>query len=165
MNAMLQVQAFTAVGSGSLTAPIQADTDVEMPVPHLLLSTFDAVKITDCDKLDNQTLSHGNGLPIDLAFISQENRIFWLNEMRELLSSNVDGRHRTKIVTLNNTGLSIAVDWVGRQIYWSEVDGKGAGSTVYRLDLNQAEKGTIYATKVLKRTKYIHSLQISPYKR
>jgi hypothetical protein len=68
-------------------------------------------------------------------------------------------------VTLNSTGLSIAVDWVGRYIYWSEVDDKIPGSTIYKLDLNQAERGTIYISKVLRRRKFIHSLDISPFKR
>jgi hypothetical protein len=68
-------------------------------------------------------------------------------------------------VTLNSTGLSIAVDWVGRYIYWSEIDDKIPGSTIYRLDLNQAERGLIYASKVLRRPKFIHSIDISPFKR
>ncbi|KAJ9583818.1 hypothetical protein L9F63_021821, partial [Diploptera punctata] len=160
-----QVQAYTRVGSGPLTDPIRADTDVEMPVPKLLLSTIDAVKITDCDKQENQTLSRSSGPPVDFAFISHENKFFWLSEMQELLSSTLGGRNRTKIVTLNSTGLSIAVDWVGRYIYWSEADDRIPGSTIYRLDLNQAEKGYIYASKVLNRKlKKIHSIDISPFK-
>ncbi|XP_069689840.1 proto-oncogene tyrosine-protein kinase ROS isoform X2 [Periplaneta americana] len=159
-----QVQAYTSVGNGALTDPVRADTDVEMPVPKLLLSTLDAVKITDCDKHENQTLSRSSGPPVDLAFISHENRLFWLSEMQELLSSKLDGRNRTKIVTLNSTGLSIAVDWVARYIYWSETGDRPAGSTIYRLDLNQAERGQIYASKVLSRPMFIHSIDISPFK-
>ncbi|XP_021913370.1 proto-oncogene tyrosine-protein kinase ROS isoform X3 [Zootermopsis nevadensis] len=159
-----QVQAYTSVGNGALTDPVRADTDVEMPVPKLLLSTLDAVKITDCDKHENQTLSRSSGPPVDLAFISLENKLYWLNEMQELLSSNLDGQNRGKIVTLNNTGLSITVDWVGRYLYWSEINHRTPGSTIYRLDLNQAERGHIYASKVLRRSKFIHSIDISPFK-
>ncbi|PNF32885.1 hypothetical protein B7P43_G01836 [Cryptotermes secundus] len=84
--------------------------------------------------------------------------------MQELLSYTLDGKSRSKIVTLNSTGLSIAVDWVGRYIYWSEIDDKIPGSTIYRLDLNQAEKGVTYPSKVVRRPKFIHSIDISPFK-
>jgi hypothetical protein len=70
-----------------------------MPVPKLLLSTLDAVKITDCDKHENETLSRSSGPPVDLAFISLENRFFWLNEMQELLSFNLIGKTRSKVRT------------------------------------------------------------------
>lgn len=61
------------------------------------MSTPDAVKITDFDKKENEALSGNTGPPVDLAYISQENKIFWLNEMQELLSSNLDGSNRTKV--------------------------------------------------------------------
>ena len=80
-----------------MTDPIRADTDVEMPVPKLLLSTLDAVKITDCDKHENQTLSRSSGPPIDFAFISHENKFFWLSEMQELLTSTLGGTNRSKV--------------------------------------------------------------------
>ena len=70
-----------------------------------------------------------------------------------------------QIMTLNNTGLSIAVDWVGRYIYWSEVDDKMSGSTLYQLDLNQAERGLIHVSKILRRSKFIHSLDVTPFGR
>lgn len=97
-----QVQAYTKVGNGALTDPVRADTDVEVPVPKLLLSTLDAVKITDCDKHENQTLSRSSGPPVDLAFISLENRFFWLNEMQELLSYTLDGKSRSKVCIIKN---------------------------------------------------------------
>jgi len=70
-----------------------------------------------------------------------------------------------QIVTLNSTGLSIAVDWIGRYIYWSEINDRIPGSTIYRLDLNQAERGLIQASKVLRRSKFIHSIVVSPFRR
>jgi hypothetical protein len=73
-----------------------------MPVPKLLLSTLDAVKITDCDKNENETLSRSSGPPIDLAFISLENRFFWLNEMQELLSFNLVSKTRSKVCINKN---------------------------------------------------------------
>jgi hypothetical protein len=70
-----------------------------------------------------------------------------------------------QIMTLNNTGLSIAVDWVGRYIYWSEIDDKMPGSTLYRMDLNQAERGLITISKILRRSKLIHSIDVTPFGR
>ncbi|GLH07146.1 Protein sevenless [Gryllus bimaculatus] len=114
-----QVQARTAVGSGALSFQVRANTAVEMPVPKLLLSTPDTVRIADCDKQQNQMLSRSTG-PIDLASLSHEKRIFWLSELKELLSANIDGLQRKKLVSLNGTGLSIAADWIGRHLYWAE---------------------------------------------
>jgi len=88
---------------------VQADTDVEMPIPKLLLSTLDAVKITDCDKHENQTLSRSTGPPVDLAFISLENKFFWLNEMQELLSSTLDGKNRTKVGIIKSIQFQLVV--------------------------------------------------------
>jgi proto-oncogene tyrosine-protein kinase ROS len=88
---------------------VQADTDVEMPIPKLLLSTLDAVKITDCDKHENQTLSWSTGPPVDLAFIGLENKFFWLNEMQELLSSTLDGRNRTKVCIIRSLQIQLVV--------------------------------------------------------
>jgi hypothetical protein len=68
-------------------------------------------------------------------------------------------------MTLNNTGLSIAVDWVGRYMYWSEIDDKVPGSTLYQLDLNQAERGLIHISQVLRRSKFIHSIDVTPFGR
>jgi len=103
------VAAYTTVGNGALTDRVQADTDVEMPIPKLLLSTLDAVKITDCDKHENQTLSRSTGPPIDLAFISLENKFFWLNEMQELLSSTFDGKNRMKVCIIKSIRVQLIV--------------------------------------------------------
>lgn len=97
VNKIMQVEAYTQVGTGEHTVPVRADTDVEMPVPKLLLSTIDAVKITDCDKQENQTLSRSSGPPVDVAFMSLENKVFWLNDMQELYCSRTDGKHRNKV--------------------------------------------------------------------
>ena len=96
---------------------MRADTDVEMPVPKLLLSTLDALKITDCDKHENQTLSRSTGPPIDLAFISLENKFFWLNEMQELLSSTLDGKNKTKVCTIKS--LRVAISCIMIQLFFN----------------------------------------------
>lgn len=59
----------------------------------------------------------------------------------------------------------MAIDWVGRYVYWSEVDEKSSESVVHNLDLNQAEKGFIHSKVILKRQKYIQTIDISPFKR
>lgn len=82
-----------------------------MPIPKLLLSTLDAVKITDCDKHENQTLSRSTGPPVDFAFISLENKFFWLNEMQELLSSTLDGKNRTKVYIIKSIWVQLVVLW------------------------------------------------------
>nr|CAD7258653.1 unnamed protein product [Timema shepardi] len=156
-----EVQAFTVMGDGPTTNPVQADLDVETPVPKLLLSTPDAIKVTDCDRHENQTLSLSSGPPVDVAFMGQEGRVFWVSEMQELISSDMDGGGKVKMLVLNGTGLSITVDWVGRYIYWSEMDETGSGSAIFRLDLSQ--QGSVQPELVLRRNRLIHKVDISPF--
>nr|CAD7427324.1 unnamed protein product [Timema monikensis] len=156
-----EVQAFTVMGDGPITNPVRADLDVETPVPKLLLSTPDAIKVTDCDRHENQTLSLSSGPPVDVAFMGQEGRVFWVSEMQELISSDMDGGGKVKMLLLNGTGLSITVDWVGRYIYWSEMDETGSGSAIFRLDLSQ--QGSVQPELVLRRNRLIHKVDISPF--
>nr|CAD7413857.1 unnamed protein product [Timema poppensis] len=149
------------MGDGPTTNPVQADLDVETPVPKLLLSTPDAIKVTDCDRHENQTLSLSSGPPVDVAFMGQEGRVFWVSEMQELISSDMDGGGKVKMLVLNGTGLSITVDWVGRYIYWSEMDETGSGSAIFRLDLSQ--QGSVQPELVLRRNRLIHKVDISPF--
>ncbi|KAK7868921.1 hypothetical protein R5R35_014230 [Gryllus longicercus] len=157
-----QVQARTAVGSGALSFQVRANTAVEMPVPKLLLSTPDTVRIADCDKQQNQMLSRSTG-PIDLASLSHEKRIFWLSELKELLSANIDGLQRKKLVSLNGTGLSIAADWIGRHLYWAEGDEKHSGSNVFRLDLSQPLHDRTHIQKIFHRPGFVQKLDVAPF--
>ncbi|XP_063241344.1 proto-oncogene tyrosine-protein kinase ROS isoform X2 [Bacillus rossius redtenbacheri] len=159
-----QVAAHTSIGPGPVTGQVQADLGVERPVPQLLLATGDAVKLSDWDKRRQQVLFPSSTPPVDLAFAGQERRVrvFWISETQELYSSEVGGA-RAKMLTLNNSGLSVAVDWVGRYVYWSELDDRGAGSLVYRLDLSQTRRGIAEAQAVLWRPRIIRTLRLSPF--
>ncbi|XP_071445601.1 proto-oncogene tyrosine-protein kinase ROS [Hetaerina americana] len=193
------VRAYTIVGGGQRTATIQADTGEESPVPKLLLSTVNSVvQVADIDRHkgiarqpeeDAYTIKGKGGLSgasVDVAFISHEDRIFWLSETQTIMSSRLDGTNHTKIISLNNTGMSIAVDWVGRFLYWSEMnddneesfgrdnnmqenwdwnDGnsrKNQGSSIRCLDLSEADIGGARPFVVLQSSKVIHKIDVSP---
>ncbi|XP_054270502.1 proto-oncogene tyrosine-protein kinase ROS isoform X2 [Macrosteles quadrilineatus] len=150
--------ACTEVGCGSFTPPVFGDSGIETPVPRLLLSTGDAVQITDCDKRENQTLSR-SGAVVDLAYSSHDDRVYWIDDNNHLVTSRLYTPEKTKLLSLNNTGLSLAVDWVGRFLYWAERSYNSRASVIHSLDLN-TERPT--QRVVLSRPAPVVKLQVHP---
>lgn len=67
---------------------------------------------------------------------------------------------------MNGTGLSLAVDWVGRYLYWSELeerDPTSMTSSIYRLDISQWESGFLHIHKVIRRSRRIQEIEICPF--
>lgn len=184
-----QVKAFTLAGEGRYTKPIEANIGVETPVPMLLITTRDSIKILDCDSGNHMTLASGDH-PIDITLNSNEGWIYWLNDMQEIIGMKIDGTKKSKVSNvqifsdriqnipkislkqtfqihlLNGTGLSLTIDWIGRYLYWSEVEEKGTGlftSSIYRLDLSQVEDGIFQVDKILKRNGQILEIEILPF--
>lgn len=91
-----QAAACTEVGCGSFTPPVFGDSGIETPVPRLLLSTGDAVQITDCDKRENQTLSR-SGAVVDLAYSSHDDRVYWIDDNNHLVTSRLYTPEKTKV--------------------------------------------------------------------
>lgn len=91
--------ACTEVGCGESTHVVQGDSGVEMPVPRLLVSTVDAVEITDCDKRENRTLTR-SGSVIDLAYLSQDDRAYWIDDNNHIAASQLDSSGKTKVCVI-----------------------------------------------------------------
>ncbi|KAK6636659.1 hypothetical protein RUM43_010321 [Polyplax serrata] len=160
-----QVKAFTSAGEGKYTKPVEADTGVEAPVPMLLVTTRDSVKIIDCDSQNHLTLSSGDH-PVDITLNINEGWIYWLNDMQEIFGMRLDGTKKSKIHILNGTGLSLTIDWVGRFLYWSELEEKESGnsiSTIHRLDISQVESGIFQVDKLVRREGEILEIEIMPF--
>ncbi|XP_075227577.1 receptor protein-tyrosine kinase sevenless [Lycorma delicatula] len=153
-----KVAACTEVGCGENTHVVQGDSGVEMPVPRLLVSTVDAVEITDCDKRENRTLTR-SGSVIDLAYLSQDDRAYWIDDNNHIAASQLDSSGKTKLLSLNGTGLCLAVDWIGRFLYWAEHEEGYDGTVVRKLDLNRARSPP---TTVFVRPNPILKIEVSP---
>ncbi|XP_046670760.1 proto-oncogene tyrosine-protein kinase ROS-like isoform X1 [Homalodisca vitripennis] len=153
-----KVAACTDVGCSVSTSPVLGDSGVETPVPRLLLSTSDTVQITDYDKKENHTLSR-SGSVVDIAYSSHDDRVYWIDDNNHLITSNFYTSDKTKLLSLNNSALCLAVDWVGRFLYWAERSHTGHGSVLHSLDLN-TERHT--ERTVLVRPVPIVKLQVYP---
>lgn len=152
----------TEIGSGPYSDPVSASTDNENPVPQLLVATMGDVKKVDLDQRTNVTITPH--IAVELAHIAAESKIYWINEMQELVTATVEGNKITKILTLNNSALSLCVDWISRSLFWTESSYEEYGTShhIMKLDLSVWEAGILKFTKILSRSRRIVNLDIAP---
>ncbi|OXU31361.1 hypothetical protein TSAR_014934 [Trichomalopsis sarcophagae] len=156
-----QVCAYAEVGPGPYTDPISTSTDNENPVPQLLVATMEDVKKVDVDQRTNLTITRH--IAVEVAHLATESKIYWINEMQELVTADVDGRNITKILTLNNTALSLCADWISRNLFWTESSYEDSGiSHIMKLDLTVWEAGVYKYSRILSRNRRIVNLDIAP---
>ncbi|KAL0113614.1 hypothetical protein PUN28_012637 [Cardiocondyla obscurior] len=161
-----KVRAHTKIGAGLYTDPISISTAFENPVPELLVATADAVRISDLDKEINYTLTRH--IATEVNYLTTENKIYWISEMRELVTSGMNGADATKILALNNTAHSLCIDWVARNLYWVEHEyskdepWKISSSYIMRLDLTLWYAGTVKYDNILRRGGRILILDMLP---
>lgn len=156
-----KVRAFTKIGAGPYTETVNVSTEYENPVPQLLVATTDAVKMIDLDRRSNETITRH--IVAEVRYLAVENKMYWINEMLEVVTSDLRGKNATKMLTLNSTSSSLCVDWAARKLYWSESTyGKSGGSRIMKLDLSAWEAGMIIYEQIVTRTRSIVNLDISP---
>ncbi|XP_043279081.1 proto-oncogene tyrosine-protein kinase ROS isoform X3 [Venturia canescens] len=157
----LKVRAFTKVGAGPYTDVVNVSTDYENPVPQLLVATTDAVRMIDLDRRSNETITrHIVG---EVRYLAVENKLFWINEMQEVVTSDMKGKNATKILSLNGTSSGLCLDWVSRSLYWSEsTSRKNGASRIVKLDITAWEAGTLIYEQIITRTRSIVNLEVSP---
>ncbi|KAJ8678681.1 hypothetical protein QAD02_014468 [Eretmocerus hayati] len=156
-----KVCAFSEVGSGAYTDTISTSTDLENPTPQLLVATFDDVKKLDLDQRTNLTITRH--IAVEMAHLAVESKIYWINEMQELVTADVDGKKIIKILTLNNTALSLCADWISRNLFWTESNFEESGeSHIMKLDLTVWEAGIFKFSRILSRSRRVVNLDIAP---
>lgn len=155
-----QVRAHTEIGAGPYTDVINVSTIYENPVPQLLVATMDAVRISDLDQEENYTITRH--IAVEVAYLAAESKIYWINEMQELVTSDLNGANATKILTLNNSALSITVDWVARHVYWSESSYRENGGRIMKLDLTMWRAGILKYANIVTSSRRIVNLDILP---
>ncbi|XP_015109279.1 proto-oncogene tyrosine-protein kinase ROS [Diachasma alloeum] len=155
-----EVQAFTDIGPGPFSDVIEISTGMEHPVPQLLLATTDSVKLADLDLGTNETLTRH--IAVEVRYIAAENKLYWINEMQEIVTADLKGRNATKILSLNGTASSLAVDWVARNLYWAESRRKIGGSRIMKMDLSAWEGGSLIFERIITSERRIINLELSP---
>ncbi|XP_031846803.1 receptor protein-tyrosine kinase sevenless isoform X3 [Nomia melanderi] len=152
-----QVRAHTKIGPGPYTDVINVSTIHENPVPQLLVATMDAVRISDLDQEKNDTLSRHKA--IDVAYLAADSKIYWINEMEELVTADMDGTNATKILTLYQNALSLTIDWVARNLYWSESEN---GDRIVKFDLTTWKAGILKFEVIVTASRRIINLDVLP---
>ncbi|XP_012264218.2 proto-oncogene tyrosine-protein kinase ROS isoform X2 [Athalia rosae] len=157
-----KVQAHTIVGAGWFTDVINISTEFEYPVPQILVATLDAVRISDLDRGINDTITRH--IAIEVAYSAAENKIYWINEMQEMVIADIDSSNATKILALNNSASSLCVDWITRTLFWTESEYRETvvGSQIMRLDLTAWEAGYTKVEKIITTNRAASKLDISP---
>uniref|UniRef100_T1HB35 Tyrosine-protein kinase receptor n=1 Tax=Rhodnius prolixus TaxID=13249 RepID=T1HB35_RHOPR len=160
-----QVRACTSMGCGIPSHAVIARTDRQAPIPRLLMATNDTLSLADIDRRDNVTLSHSAvGAITDITYSSHFGKVYWIDDNNHIVYARTDTRSKVKVLSLNGTGLSVAMDWVGNALYWSERDERSGNSDLKKLDLTQWERG-VTQIKLLfsKINASIRSLQVDPF--
>ncbi|CAL1296241.1 unnamed protein product [Larinioides sclopetarius] len=158
-----EVSASTSAGMGPPSDSVEAETSVEKPVPQLLLANSDSVKVADIDFHEEKLLFGKTTHPAAIAYLAQEKMIFYLEEEGSLMASSIDGTNASLIKHLTyseGTSLSgLTVDWIGRKLYYTEVDKKEAHSTVFSVDLSVNNN----PKKIFNSSSIINSLEVEPF--
>lgn len=98
-----------------------------------------------------------------MSFINRDNTLFWIDE-KYIYSHELANHKLNKVHRLNGAGKSLAIDWVSRHIYWSESDTATSQSFVYKLDLNNKDKGQV-PQFVLRDNNTARLVEIDPFTR
>lgn len=161
MTYYFQVQAYTKVGSGPYTDTIQVNTGNEHPLPQLIVAAGDSVRIFDLDRKDNYTITRH--IAVEITYTAIENKIYWINELQELVTSDMSGANASKILTLNNTAQSLCVDWVSRSLFWTESSyNESSANYIVKLDLTAWEADSLQYKVMVTRSRKMVNLNISP---
>ncbi|XP_039755125.1 proto-oncogene tyrosine-protein kinase ROS isoform X1 [Pararge aegeria] len=157
-----QVRAFTDAGYGQYSEIVSASSDEINPIPKVIISSQESIKIVDLDSGESELIPKSTGIPIDFVVNIEENVAYWANNLEEIFSSRINGSGNYKLTSINGTATSICVDWVSRSVYWTQLEITSTESYVmYRADLGIPNTRP-HITRVLARKQPIYSLQIAP---
>ncbi|XP_073955418.1 receptor protein-tyrosine kinase sevenless isoform X2 [Choristoneura fumiferana] len=160
-----QVRAYTDAGFGEYSNVASASSDHLNPIPKVMISSQEFLKIIDLDSGESETIPKSTGTPVDFAVSIEENVVYWANNLEEIFSSRINGSGHFKLVSNNGSASSICVDWVGRSVYWAQSEITSVEQhVVYRADIGIQNTRPLI-TRVIVTKQPIYSLQIVPLQR
>ncbi|XP_072932674.1 proto-oncogene tyrosine-protein kinase ROS [Epargyreus clarus] len=161
-NYMFQVRAYTDAGYGQYSEIVSASSDDINPIPKVMISSQEAIKIVDLDSGESETIPKSTGIPLDFTVSIEENIAYWVNNLEEIFSSRINSSGHYKLTSINGTASSICVDWVGRSVYWTQLEITSTEAYVaYRADLGIPNTRP-HIQRVFVRKRPIYSLQVAP---
>ncbi|KAJ0183261.1 hypothetical protein K1T71_001237 [Dendrolimus kikuchii] len=157
-----KVRASTAAGYGQYSEVVSTLSDEVNPVPKVVMSSQEAIKVVDLDSGESETIPKSTGKPVDFAVSVEENIVYWVNDLEEIFSSRINGSGHYKLTSINGSATSICMDWVGRSVYWTQRELTSPESYVaYRADLVTPNTRP-QIRRVFSRKQPLSSLQIVP---
>ncbi|KAJ8716622.1 hypothetical protein PYW07_003249 [Mythimna separata] len=157
-----QVRAHTDAGFGQYSEVVSTSSDEVNPIPKVMVSSQESIKIIDLDSGESETIPKSTGIPVDFAVSTEENIVYWVNNLEEIFSSRINGSGHFKLTSINGSATSMCVDWVSRSVYWTQLEITSIESYVtYRADLGMPNTRP-HITRVFARKLPIYSLQIAP---
>lgn len=160
-NYTVKVAAKTEAGLGNFSDVVTIQPKVENPLPRLLVGTMDQILKVDLDlNTSTPVVNRVNPPATHVVHISKEKRVIWTNEIFEIWSCIWPQEIKVRVATLNTEPLSLALDWVYRNLFW--VTRQGDVSQVYMLDLNKFEEFRSDPIVIISTDKYIRDLVVSP---
>ncbi|XP_013148027.1 PREDICTED: protein sevenless-like, partial [Papilio polytes] len=115
-----RVRAYTDAGYGEFSEVISAPSDEINPIPKVMISSQESIKTFDLDSGDSEIVPKSTGRPVDFVVSTEENVVYWVNNLEEIFSSRINGSGHYKLTSINASATSICADWVGRAVYWSQ---------------------------------------------
>ncbi|RWS08705.1 Proto-oncogene tyrosine-protein kinase ROS-like protein [Dinothrombium tinctorium] len=158
MTFFFNVQAHTESGGGPFSDTIHVNTSDFRSIPKLLMSKNNSLTLFDVDFGKETVLTKKIINPIGITFIRKENTAFWIDEDRVLKSFDLQTNQLNALHTIDGKATSLTVDWISRQLLWSETDENK--SVVWKMDLNSLQKPEILFDRSNVK---INSLEIDPY--
>lgn len=124
------------------------------------MASNDSIYVQDTDNSINYPILEHITPPVFLDTIIMEKTIFWINQNQEIMMYNRSNEELTRLHETDGKPLSLAVDWVGRILYYSE-NINDTRSRVMALDLNGPDYKH-YIDVILSSEYTIHNIKISP---
>ncbi|XP_070569169.1 pro-epidermal growth factor-like [Ptychodera flava] len=150
----ISIAAYTEVGDGATTDTIVIETEVANPPPTLLVLGSQGIEAKDLDNGDSMTLID-SGNPLFVGYISHESLLYWVDGQSGKIRQSSTGED-IEVVVPASIPVGFAVNWIGRDLYWTEnSNGKGY---IQRYDLN-----TQHQIQILSTFNDVGQIVIDPY--
>ncbi|KAL6419474.1 hypothetical protein ACFW04_011385 [Cataglyphis niger] len=132
-----QVRALTKVGMSPYTDLIDVSTTIENPIPKLLTVSKNGIEIWDLDLKSNISLVEQTGV-ISIAYSIAEHKIYWSNIKGNIMMLDINKNNIEKIVNFKYIIYNLCIDWVARNLYWTEPHKYGYDNII-KFDLTKWE--------------------------
>ncbi|XP_072756796.1 proto-oncogene tyrosine-protein kinase ROS-like isoform X2 [Anoplolepis gracilipes] len=161
-----KVQAYNEAGAGPYTNFINVSTTHENSVPLLfIVSWYNVLKVLDVDLQISFPLK--KCIAIKVVYLALERKIYWINHKWELMTCDFDlnaieVNNCTKITDIYVSVYNLCIDWVARNLYWTEYNYIRQNIKIIKLDLSLWQTSIVKPNTILQKTNIVASLNVLP---